>query len=44
MELMRAGSDPLDAVVAGINIVEDDPEDTSVGYGGPSPVMVDTLR
>ena len=34
MELIRTGSDPLDAVVAGINIVEDDPEDTSVGYGG----------
>jgi len=34
MELMNAGSDPLDAIVAGINIVEDDPEDMSVGYGG----------
>src|SRR5207302_8495940 len=34
MELMRQGSDALDAVVAGVNIVEDDPEDTSVGYGG----------
>lgn len=33
-ELIRTGSDPLDAVVAGINIVEDDPEDHSVGYGG----------
>jgi N4-(beta-N-acetylglucosaminyl)-L-asparaginase len=29
-----AGSDPLDAVIAGVNIVERDPEDTSVGYGG----------
>ena len=28
------GSDPLDAVIAGVNIVELDPEDTSVGYGG----------
>jgi N4-(beta-N-acetylglucosaminyl)-L-asparaginase len=28
------GSDPVDAVIAGVNIVERDPEDTSVGYGG----------
>src|SRR5262249_25048203 len=34
MELMRSGGDPLDAIVAGINIVEDDPKDNSVGYGG----------
>ena len=34
MDLIRSGSDPLDAIVAGINIVEDDPNDTSVGYGG----------
>lgn len=34
MELIRAGSDPLDAVVAGVNIVENDPNDQSVGYGG----------
>lgn len=34
MELMRQGGDPLDAVIAGVNIVEEDPEDTSVGYGG----------
>jgi N4-(beta-N-acetylglucosaminyl)-L-asparaginase len=33
-ELIREGHDPLDAVVAGVNIVEDDPEDHSVGYGG----------
>jgi len=26
--------DTLDAVVAGVNIVEDDPKDQSVGYGG----------
>ena len=25
---------PLDAVIAGVNIVERDPEDTSVGFGG----------
>lgn len=34
MELLKQGSDPVDAVVAGINIVEDDPKDLSVGYGG----------
>jgi len=34
MELMRQGTDPLDAVIAGVNIVEDDPNDMSVGYGG----------
>ncbi len=28
------GADCLDACVAGVNLVEDDPEDTSVGYGG----------
>jgi len=28
------GQDALDAVVAGVNIVEDDPNDNSVGYGG----------
>src|SRR5712691_8154131 len=33
--LLVGGSDPLDAVIAGVNIVERDPEDTSVGYGGP---------
>jgi N4-(beta-N-acetylglucosaminyl)-L-asparaginase len=34
MEVLKAGGDPLDAVIAGVNIVEDDPEDMSVGYGG----------
>jgi N4-(beta-N-acetylglucosaminyl)-L-asparaginase len=29
-----AGEDVLDALVAGVNIVELDPEDTSVGFGG----------
>jgi N4-(beta-N-acetylglucosaminyl)-L-asparaginase len=33
-ELMSAGADVLDAVVEGVTIVELDPEDTSVGYGG----------
>jgi len=32
--LMTAGNDVLDALIAGVNIVELDPEDTSVGYGG----------
>ncbi|MBL0174218.1 MAG: N(4)-(beta-N-acetylglucosaminyl)-L-asparaginase [Ignavibacteria bacterium] len=34
MELLRQGADTLDAVIAGVNIVEDDPNDDSVGYGG----------
>ena len=33
-EMIQAGTDPADAVVAGVGIVEDDPNDTSVGYGG----------
>jgi N4-(beta-N-acetylglucosaminyl)-L-asparaginase len=33
-ERMMAGTDVLDALIAGVNIVELDPEDTSVGYGG----------
>jgi N4-(beta-N-acetylglucosaminyl)-L-asparaginase len=34
MDILKAGGDPLDAVIAGVNIVEDDPDDMSVGYGG----------
>ncbi|MBI4876912.1 MAG: N(4)-(beta-N-acetylglucosaminyl)-L-asparaginase, partial [Acidobacteria bacterium] len=34
MEIVKSGGDTLDAVVAGVNIVEEDPEDNSVGYGG----------
>jgi len=34
MEMLREGRDTLDAVVAGVAIVEDDPKDMSVGYGG----------
>jgi N4-(beta-N-acetylglucosaminyl)-L-asparaginase len=34
MDMLKAGADTLDAVVAGVNIVEEDPEDNSVGYGG----------
>jgi len=33
-KMITGGSDVLDAVIAGVNIVELDPEDTSVGYGG----------
>lgn len=31
---LTSGSDVLDALIAGVNIVERDPEDTSVGFGG----------
>ena len=34
MELIKSGRDTLDAVVEGVNIVENDPRDNSVGYGG----------
>lgn len=34
MELLRLGADPLEAAVSGVNIVEDDPEDMTVGLGG----------
>ncbi|HEY2159066.1 MAG TPA: N(4)-(beta-N-acetylglucosaminyl)-L-asparaginase [Isosphaeraceae bacterium] len=34
MALIRAGADPLDAAVAGVAIVEADPNDHTVGYGG----------
>jgi N4-(beta-N-acetylglucosaminyl)-L-asparaginase len=34
MQLLRAGADTLNAVIAGVNINEEDPEDNSVGYGG----------
>jgi N4-(beta-N-acetylglucosaminyl)-L-asparaginase len=33
-EMITHGSDVLDALIAGVNIVELDPEDSSVGYGG----------
>jgi N4-(beta-N-acetylglucosaminyl)-L-asparaginase len=32
--MMTAGKDVLDALIAGVNIVELDPAETSVGYGG----------
>jgi N4-(beta-N-acetylglucosaminyl)-L-asparaginase len=33
-ELLVAGADPLEAAIAGVTLVEDDPEETSVGLGG----------
>lgn len=33
-EIISSGSDALDGVIAGVNIVEDDPSDHSVGLGG----------
>jgi N4-(beta-N-acetylglucosaminyl)-L-asparaginase len=34
MDVLKSGGDTLDAVLAVVTKVEDDPEDTSVGYGG----------
>ena len=34
MQILRAGGDTLDAVIAVVTPVEDDPNDNSVGYGG----------
>lgn len=34
MEILKTGGDTLEAVVATVAIVEDDPNDDSVGYGG----------
>ena len=34
MEILKKGGDTLDAVVATVTVVEDDPNDDSVGYGG----------
>ena len=33
-EMITKGTDVLDALIAGVNLCELDPEDTSVGYGG----------
>src|ERR1051325_6256837 len=33
-QLITGGADVLDAVIAGVNIIELDPDDDSVGYGG----------
>lgn len=34
VEILKAGGDPLDACVEGVRIVEDDPNDNTVGLGG----------
>lgn len=34
MEELANGADPVDAAVEGVTLVENDPNDTSVGYGG----------
>ncbi len=34
MDVLKAGGDTLDAVIAAVTAVEDDPNDNSVGYGG----------
>jgi N4-(beta-N-acetylglucosaminyl)-L-asparaginase len=34
MDILKKGGDTLDAVVAAVSVVEDDPNDDSVGYGG----------
>lgn len=34
MEMIQRGTDALDAAIAGANLVEDDPNDDSVGLGG----------
>jgi N4-(beta-N-acetylglucosaminyl)-L-asparaginase len=34
MDILKKGGDTLDAVVAAVTVVEDDPKDNSVGYGG----------
>jgi N4-(beta-N-acetylglucosaminyl)-L-asparaginase len=34
MDVLKKGGDTLDAVVAAVTVVEDDPNDDSVGYGG----------
>jgi N4-(beta-N-acetylglucosaminyl)-L-asparaginase len=34
MDILKKGGDTLDAVVAAVSVVEDDPRDDSVGFGG----------
>src|ERR1700686_5347591 len=34
MEILKGGGDTLEAAVAAVTVVEDDPKDHSVGYGG----------
>jgi len=33
MDILKSGGDTLDAAVASVTVVEDDPNDDSVGYG-----------
>jgi N4-(beta-N-acetylglucosaminyl)-L-asparaginase len=33
-QALTSGAEPLDAVIAGVNLVEEDPQDVTVGYGG----------
>jgi len=34
VKAVQGGADPLDGVISGINTVEDDPDELTVGYGG----------
>ncbi len=34
LEVLGEGRDPLDAVIEGVNLIEADPDDYTVGYGG----------
>jgi N4-(beta-N-acetylglucosaminyl)-L-asparaginase len=34
LDVIQNDGDPLDGVIAGVNLVEEDPEDYTVGYGG----------
>ena len=34
MDVLKSGGDTLDAAIAAVTVVEDDPNDDSVGYGG----------
>ncbi len=34
MDLLKSGGDTLDATIAAVTVVEDDPNDNSVGFGG----------
>ena len=34
MDILKSGGDTLDAAIAAVTVVEDDPNDNSVGFGG----------
>jgi len=34
VEILKAGGDTLDAAIAGVNLVGEDPRAATVGYGG----------